>query len=164
MPNNHPCQWVRWVSSLPHPKRGGMLGVGAPTPWSAQMSLLLSWSYLALSRDIPYHIGDSLCLPMPLCGRGLRSLTESDLSPGIMIGRDRYHEIPIASGSTPSIGCGLWRSAYSCPLLIIVCKQRKSVIWKMVVSKHIGEILARAPGCPPPVNWVVHWGKYPDVS
>ena len=128
---------------------------GAPTPWSAQMPSPPQWSCLVLSRDMPYCIGASLCLPTHLCGRGLRPLAKSHLSPGIMIGRDRYHEIPIASGLTPPIGWGLWRSAYSHPLLVIVCKQRKSVIWKAVVSKYLGDPLARVPRCFPPVNWVI---------
>ena len=127
-----------------------MLGVGVPTPWSAQMPSPPQWFCLVLSRDIPYHLWASLHLPTLLHGRGLRALTKSHLSPGIVIGRDRYHETPIASGSTPPIGQGLWRSVNSCPLwLVIVCKQRKSVIWNVVVSKYLGKMLARVPRCLP---------------
>ena len=87
--------------------------------------------------------------------------SESHLLPGIVIGRNRYHEIPIVSGLTPPIGWGFWRIAYSHPLLVIVCKQRKPVIWEAVVSKYLGEMLARVPRCLPPVYWVNSWWEVP---
>ena len=124
---------------VPQPRRRDMLGVGVPTLQSAQMPSPPEWSCLVLSRDMPYHIGASLCLPMPLHRRGLWALTESYLSPGIMIGRDRYHEIPTASALTPPIDQSLWKNEHSHSLLVIVCKQRKSVIWKAAVSKYLGE-------------------------
>ena len=112
----------------------------------------LNGLYQVLSRDMPYHIGVSLCLPMPLHGSGLRAPTKSHLSPGIVIGKDRYHEIPPASRPTPPIGWGLWWNVHNCSLLVIFCKQRKSVIWKAIVGKYLRETLARAPRCLPPVN------------
>ena len=88
----------------------------------------LPWqSCPVLSKEMPYCVGVSLSLPTHLHGRGLSTLTESHLSPEIVIGRDRYYEIPTVSGLTPPIGWGLWNNAHSCPLLVSVCNQRRSV-------------------------------------
>ena len=89
MSNYHLCQWVRWVSLPPHPWREDMLGVGAPTLWSGWMPSHPQWSSPVPSRDMPYCVGASLCLPTPLHGRGLRALTKSHLSPGNVIGKHR---------------------------------------------------------------------------
>ena len=92
---------------------------------------------------------------MLLHGVGLRVLTMSYLSPGIMIGRDRYHEITTVSGLTPPIGEGLWKNVHSCLLMVIICSQRKLVSQKAVVNRYMGEMLAWVPRCLPPDILVV---------
>ena len=96
-PNHCLCQWVGWVSMLPHPKRRGVLGMGAPTlppGWTLSPTMVLS---SAIKRNTMSHLGFSMFPHAPAWERAKSSDQVTSLT---------------------------WNC--HCPLLV-VCNQRKSV-------------------------------------
>ena len=111
-------QWVGWVSMMPHPRRGGVLGVRcthtATRPKTLSPSMVLSGAF---KRNAMSCLGFSMFPHAPAWERARI---------GIMIRKDWYHEIPTPPVLTAPTSWHSQKSVYSHPLLI-VCNQGKSV-------------------------------------